>query len=111
MVRNLQVGRYLKIAQGNNDFTVVTIRNLKGANSQSDDENPIWQFRLECQAIGTLVGGKDFERTSVLLPVPTELVYAADHELLDILFSKNSEYQFPLGKLSINEWIFAKSEW
>ena len=27
----LQVGRFLKIAQGNHDFTIATIRNIKGA--------------------------------------------------------------------------------
>lgn len=105
---NLQVGQYLKIAQGNNDFTVATIRNLKGVNTQDRDGDPIWQFHIECQSIGTLIEGKTFERTSVLLPVPTEPVYAADKEMLDKLFAEDSEYQFPLGSLSLNKSILLK---
>jgi DNA helicase HerA-like ATPase len=102
---SLQVGRYLQIAQGNSDFTIATIRNVKGVNLFDKDGNLIWQFQLECQAIGTLVDGKSFERSSVLLPVPTEPVYAADEDTLTKLFANNSEFQFPLGQLSLNKTI------
>src|ERR1035437_3050563 len=34
---NLQVGRYLRIAQGNNDFTVAAIRNVRGVSTQDRD--------------------------------------------------------------------------
>ena len=105
---NLQVGRYLQIAQGNNDFTVATIRNVRGVNSQDKEGNFIWQFHIECQAVGTLVGGKTFERASVLLPVPTEPAFAADKETLDKLFADDAEYQFPLGQLSLNKSIALK---
>ena len=105
---NLQVGRYLRIAQGNNDFTVAVIRNIKGVSAQDKDDNPVWQFQIECQAIGTLVGGNTFERSSVLLPVPTEPAFAADKDTLDKLFVENSKYQFPLGQLSLNKTISVK---
>ena len=105
---NLQVGRYLRIAQGNNDFTVAVIRNIKGVSAQDKDDNPVWQFQIECQAIGTLVGGTTFERSSVLLPVPTEPAFAADKDTLDKLFVENSKYQFPLGQLSLNKTISVK---
>lgn len=105
---NLQVGRYLRIAQGNNDFTVAVIRNIKGVSAQDKDDNPVWQFQIECQAIGTLVGGTTFERASVLLPVPTEPAFAADKDTLDKLFVENSKYQFPLGQLSLNKTISVK---
>lgn len=105
---NLQVGRYLRIAQGNNDFTVAVIRNIKGVSTQDKDDNPVWQFQIECQAIGTLVGGTTFERASVLLPVPTEPAFAADKDTLDKLFVENSKYQFPLGQLSLNKTISVK---
>ncbi len=59
---SLQVGRYLRIAQGNNDFTIASIRNLRGVFGQDGEGNPAWQFQIECQAVGTLVGGKAFER-------------------------------------------------
>lgn len=100
---NLQVGRYLRIAQGNNDFTVATIRNVKGVSPLNDEEYPEWQFQIECQAVGTLVDGKTFERASLLLPVPTEPVFAADEETLDKMFAEDSDHQFFLGHLSFNK--------
>jgi hypothetical protein len=101
----LQVGRYLRIAQGNNDFTVASIRNIRGALGQDKEGTPAWQFQIECQAIGTLLGGEIFERASVLLPVPTEPVFTADNDTLDKLFTKDTDYQFPLGLLSLNKTI------
>lgn len=106
---SLQVGRYLRIAQGNNDFTVAVIRNVRGVCAQDKkDDNSGWQFHIECQAIGTLVGGTTFERASVLLPVPTEPAYAADKDTLDKLFAEDADYQFPLGQLSLNKSIAMK---
>jgi uncharacterized protein len=105
---SLQVGRYLRIAQGNNDETVASIRNVQGVMSQDKEGRPVWQFQIVCQAVGTLVGGKAFERASVLLPVPTEPVFAADKDMLDKLFADDADYQFPLGQLSLNKSIAVK---
>jgi len=105
---NLQVGRYLQIAQGNNDFTIATIRNVKGTCGEDKQCNPAWQFHIECQAVGTIVGGKTFERASLLLPVPTEPVFTADEDTLDKLFAEDADYQFPLGQLSLNKSIALK---
>lgn len=102
---SLQVGRYLQIAQGNSDFTVASIRNVRGSLGQDKGGKPAWQFQIECQAVGTLVGGVTFERASVLLPVPTEPAFATDAGTLDKLFAENAQYQFPLGKLSLNKDI------
>ena len=104
----LQVGRYLRIAQGNNDFTVAVIRNVRGVLDQDAEDKSKWQFHIECQAIGTLVDGKTFERASVLLPVPTEPVFPADKDMLDKLFADDADYQFPLGQLSLNKAIAMK---
>lgn len=104
----LQVGRYLRIAQGNNDFTVAAIRNVRGVLGQEAEGKPKWQFHIECQAVGTLVDGKTFERASVLLPVPTEPVFPADADTLDKLFAEDANYQFPLGQLSLNKAIAMK---
>jgi uncharacterized protein len=105
----LQVGRFLKIAQGNSDHTIATIRNVTGENSASHDEDtdPIWRFRIQCQAVGTLSEGV-FDRGSLLLPVPTEPVYIADDITLDVLFATGSDYNFPLGQLSLNNKITLK---
>ena len=99
----LQVGRYLLIAQGNNDLTVVSIRNIRGIHSLDSHDKPKWQFQIECQAVGTLIDSKTFERASVLLPVPTEPVFPADEDTLSKLFAEDAEYQFPLGHLSLNK--------
>ena len=101
----LQVGRFLKIAQGNHDFTIATIRNIKGANSILLSGAPIWSFQIECQAIGTLVEDKTFDRGSLLLPVPTEHVFIAEKDTLDKMFSADGDHDFPLGKLSMNKAI------
>jgi len=105
---SLQVGRYLQIAQGNSDFTVASIRNVRGVLGHDKEGKPAWQFQIECQAVGTLVGGVTFERASILLPVPTEPAYAADAGTLDKLFAENTNYQFPLGQLSLNKEISLK---
>jgi len=99
----LQVGRYMRIAQGNNDFTVASIRNVRGVLGQDADGKPKWQFHIECQAVGTLLDGKTFERASVLLPVPTEPAFPADEDILGKLFADDADYQFPLGNLSLNK--------
>lgn len=101
----LQVGRFLKIAQGNLDFTIATIRNIKGTNNLGLDGRPIWSFQIECQAIGTLVEDKTFDRGSLLLPVPTEHAFIAEADTLDKIFSADGEHDFPLGKLSMNKTI------
>jgi len=36
----LQIGRYLKIAQGNNDFTIAVIMNLRGVNTDDKSTPP-----------------------------------------------------------------------
>jgi DNA helicase HerA-like ATPase len=102
---SLQVGRFLKIAQGNRDFTIATIRNIKGANSIGQDGKPVWSFQIECQAIGTLVEDKTFDRGSLLLPVPTEHAFIAEKDTLDKMFSADGDHDFPLGKLSMNKAI------
>lgn len=101
---SLQIGRYLKIQQGNNDFTVAAICNVRGV-IESQENEFYWRFQIDCQAVGTLIENKDFERSSILLPVPTEPVFIADEDTLDKIFSEGNNYQFPLGYLSLNQAI------
>lgn len=101
----LQVGRFLKIAQGNHDFTIAVIRNIKGTNTNDINGQPVWNFQIECQAIGTLLEDKTFDRGSLLLPVPTEHAFLVDKNTLDKMFSADGEHNFPLGKLSMNKSI------
>ncbi|MFH1527958.1 MAG: ATP-binding protein [Bacteroidota bacterium] len=106
--RNLLIGSYLKIAQGNNDYTIAVIKNLKGVNTSDNEGQCQWEFLVECQAIGTLVGDKTFERGSLLLPVPTEPVYMSDKVTLDKLFITDNKFNFPFGFLSLNKDIALK---
>lgn len=105
---SLQIGRFLKIAQGNHDFTIATIRNIRGSTETSDDGKQDWRFTVECQAIGTLIDGEIFDRGSLLLPVPTEMAYIADQNTLDKLFANDADHTFPLGHLSMNKNIAFK---
>ncbi len=98
----LHIGKFLKIAQGNNDFTIATIRNVKGTSIATEQEIQ-WTFNIECQAIGTLVDDEVFDRGSLLLPVPTEKAYLADDETLRKLFAGDSSHNFSLGTLSLNK--------
>jgi len=105
---SLQIGRFLKIAQGNHDFTIATIRNIKGVAPTNGDGVPEWQFLMECQAIGSLSDDGGFDRGSLLLPVPTEEAFIADPETLDRIFAVDAEHSFPLGRLSMNKDIELK---
>ena len=106
--KELQIGRLLKISQGNNDFTIATIRNVKGIDTQHGEGSTYWQFQVECQAIGTIDLDGVFDRGSLLLPVPTEPVYIADHDTIEKLFAADNEHDFPLGQLSLNKDITLK---
>jgi DNA helicase HerA-like ATPase len=100
---HLQVGRYLQIAQGNNDHTVAIIRNVRGDTSLNPSGEVEWRFIVSCQAVGNLTTESVFERGTVLLPVPTEPAYIPEQATLDKLFAESVEYDFPFGQLSVNK--------
>ncbi|MDQ5951685.1 MAG: hypothetical protein QG639_966, partial [Patescibacteria group bacterium] len=104
---SLQIGKFLKIAQGNSDYTIGTIRNVKGI-ADTSGPKPVWNFQIDCQAIGTLINNENFDRGSLLLPVPTEPVYLADKDTLDKLFKSDESHDFSLGNLSLNRNIQLK---
>lgn len=106
----LQIGRFLKIAQGNNDYVIAIIKNIRGSNTLDDNKNLEWSFIIECQAIGSLIADKDFERSSSHLPVPTEPVFPTDKTELDKLFLSNDKFNFPLGTLVLNKNISVNIE-
>lgn len=102
---HLQVGRYLQIAQGNNEFTFSVIRNVRGNSSLNAAGEAEWQFIVSCQAVGNLTAAGVFERGTVLLPVPTEPAYIPDKATLDKLFAESADYDFPFGQLSVNKEV------
>lgn len=100
--RNLQVGRYLKIEDGNHNFAVAIIRNIDSAHEED------WKFTIEAIPVGALVSteeGLRFKKGTPVLPVPTEPVHVMDTETLNLLFSSNGEYDFAIGILSNNSSV------
>lgn len=108
---SLQIGRYLRISLGNSDFTIAIIRNIRGSVNENNStiEDLDWIFYIECQAIGTLFDGRIFDRSSTLLPVPTEPAFVADESALKFVFADNEFYNFRLGELSFNKSTIIKS--
>ncbi len=104
----LQIGRFLKIAQGNNDYVIAVIKNIKSNNTYNEVKEIEWSFLIECQAIGSLIDDKTFEKSSTYLPVPTEPVYITLENELDKIFLADHNYNFQLGSLVLNKDIKIK---
>ncbi|MHA6530073.1 ATP-binding protein [Paenibacillus sp. BAC0078] len=100
----LQVGQYLKIADGNSNFIVSIINNIKAMDYNIHDD---LKLIIESQPIGTIVES-NFYRGAKNLPVPTEPVFIMDADLLDRIFGASAEYNFPVGVLTQNEHIQVK---
>jgi uncharacterized protein len=98
----LQVGSYLKIAEGNHNFIIAMIKNIKG-DYKVTDSGQEWSFLVECQPLGKLNQDGKFERGSSVLPVPTEPVHEVDEATLKEIFDSNSKYNFTLGKPIISD--------
>lgn len=97
---NLQVGKYIKIEDGNHNFAIAIVKNIAGKN-----ENDDWIFTIDATPIGALIAngnGFDFKKGTPVLPVPTEPVYIMDAATLDILFSSDGGFDFNVGTLSNN---------
>lgn len=101
----LQIGQYLKIADGNSNYIVSVINNIKALDYNVEDADI--KLIIEVQPIGSIVEG-DFRRGTKNLPVPTEPVYVMDAGMLDRIFGAGTEYNFPIGVLSHNEEIQVK---
>lgn len=98
--KDLQVGKYLKIEDGNHSFAIAIIKNIAAKNDDSD-----WVFTIDATPIGALVpteSGYDFKKGTPVLPVPTEPAYIMDVALLDAMFTSSGGYNFNVGTLSNN---------
>ncbi|QDY86395.1 ATP-binding protein [Paenibacillus polymyxa] len=96
----LQVGRYLQIQNGNNQYVLVTINNLKAFYDGKKDS-----FQITTQPIGTLNSADIFKVGSVTLPSPTEKAFIPKEETLLKIFSESDIFTFELGTLVQNESI------
>lgn len=102
---NLKIGGYIQISQGNQDFSVAVIKNIRGDQVPGPEDEVKWRFYIECQAIGTLIDGKTFDKGSLLLPVPTEPAYISEQDTLEKIFQQSTKGDFVLGSLSLNRKI------
>ncbi len=104
----LQVGQFLKIADGNHNFAVGSINNISGTHILTTEGVVQWRFVLEITPIGALVieeGKTKFVRGVQVLPVPTEEVFIFDEMDLKLIFSENEDFNFLLGAISSNEKV------
>ena len=104
---DLQVGKFLKIEDGNNNYAVAIINNLTAQKSEKDDAVE-WNFVIEASPIGALINNDDtleFKRGTQVLPVPTEIAHTFGTKDLSIIFSDDSNFGFEIGSLSGNPTV------
>ncbi|TAL67860.1 MAG: ATP-binding protein [Bacteroidetes bacterium] len=100
---DLQIGKYLKIACGNLDFIITSIKNLRATEIINNENKPLFKFIINSFPIGSLIEGKKFDKGNISLPVPTEPVFIIDSESLKIIFSSSEGFNFPMGHLVQNK--------
>ncbi|WP_028672167.1 ATP-binding protein [Saccharospirillum impatiens] len=101
---DLQVGKFLKIEDGNHNYAVAIINNLTAQKSENNGAIE-WTFVIEASPVGALINNEDgleFKRGTKVLPVPTEIAHTFGAEDLSIIFSNDSIYSFEVGSLSGN---------
>jgi DNA helicase HerA-like ATPase len=101
--KDLQIGKYVEISDGNLNKVVSIIQNIKS--TISNDAIGSLKFILSTQPVGHIEDNK-FTRGASLIPSPTEPVYIIDPSSLDIIFNSNKDFNFPFGKLIQNKIDF-----
>ncbi|MFJ5162057.1 ATP-binding protein [Pantoea sp. NPDC088449] len=104
--KNLQIGKYICISDGNHDYAICTIRNI--SSTKTDLAGKDWVFTLETSPVGALVKTSDetiFKKGSPVLPVPSEEAFIMDKEDFDLIFRKSEKHNFFMGHLSGNKEI------
>ncbi|MBQ7790201.1 MAG: ATP-binding protein [Bacilli bacterium] len=99
----IKIGKYLAVQEGNLNYILVTILNIKTIEGQKDIE-----YHIETQPIGSYFqndGNIDFKQGSVNIPSPTEPVFIPDNETIDKIFAKSKDFAYRMGKLSNNDSI------
>jgi len=102
--RDLQIGKYVEISDGNLNKVIAVIQNIKSSVIDSSDK---LKFSILTQPIG-YIEGSDFIRGSALIPSPTEPVFVIDSSSLDLIFNSNRDYNFHFGTLVQNKNIELK---
>lgn len=101
--KDLQIGKYVEISDGNLNKVISLIQNIKS--SVSNDATNSLKFVLSTQPVGYIEDSK-FTRGASLIPSPTEPAYVIEQSSLDIIFNSNEDFNFPFGKLIQNKIEF-----
>lgn len=96
----LKIGKYVKIAVGNHDYLIASIKSIKAIADASDIE----KYLMAAEPVG-VISNDEFMPGSTLLPSPTEDVDIAEQTVLDQIFQNNEKYSFPMGKLFQNNSV------
>lgn len=96
----LKIGKYVKIAVGNHDYLIASIKSIKAIADASDIE----KYLMAAEPVG-VISNDEFMPGSTLLPSPTEDVDIAEQTVLDQIFQNNEKYAFPMGKLFQNNSV------
>lgn len=99
----IKIGKYLAVQEGNLNYILVTILNIKTIEGQKDIE-----YHIETQPVGSYFQNDEnieFKQGSVNIPSPTEPVFIPDNEIIDKIFAKNKDFTYRMGKLSNNDSI------
>lgn len=103
----LQVGKFLKIEDGNHNFAVASINNISGQRVEKDGALS-WSFIIDASPVGALISNGDqlkFVRGTQVLPVPTEKAHVFNDSDLSTIFSNDGAYNFNVGHLSGNSGV------
>jgi DNA helicase HerA-like ATPase len=99
--KDLQIGKYVEIDEGNINKVVSLIQNIKSVVSSDNS----LQFTLLTQPVGYIENDK-FVRGSSLIPSPTEPVSIISQDSLNLIFNSNEDFNFPFGRLVQNKIDF-----
>lgn len=100
--KDLQIGKYLKIQQGNNDYIVAQIQNVKSGQYPTPDQQDICFF-ISTRPIGMIDNEGTFSRGSIILPVPTEPVFLLSDISIEKIYYQNKDMNYYLGRLLHNK--------
>ncbi|MCM3202905.1 ATP-binding protein [Paenibacillus illinoisensis] len=104
--KNLQVGKFLSIDDGNLNKVICSIQNIKAKEVSSSEGYTVdyGKFIVETQPIGTIQGNV-FKRGSNSLPIPMEEVHVLDDDIISMIFSRNDDFNFEFGTLLQNNSV------
>ena len=96
----LQIGKFLKVDEGNCNYVIGAIQNIK-----LFDTGERSKYIIQLQPIGCLNDENEFVQGGLRLPSPTEKAYLISENELELIFRKNEQFSFQFGRLSQNNDI------